>query len=147
MEMDDVEAFTAKNLEDASFLQPRSAGLMREQWRQPPEATSQRVDRDVGMRGNSCFGVPGVLKMIRVNTVNHINMMTMITKCMGQAVKVNGIPAKAVRRIECCQVQNIQKQKLSVRLIHYRGVSSECSCGARDANLFDCDGIAQHGNS
>jgi len=107
--MDDVEMLTAKNLKDASFLQPRSAGLMREQWRQPPEATSQRVDRDVGMRDNSFFGVPGVLKMIRVNTVNHLNMMTIVTKCMGQAVKVNGIPAKAVRRIKCCQVQNIQK--------------------------------------
>ena len=100
--MDDVETLTAKNLTDASFLQPRPAGLMREQWRQPPEATSQRVDRDVGMGGNSFFGVLGVLKMIRVNAVNHINMMTMVTKCMGHAVKVNRITTKAVRRIKRC---------------------------------------------
>src|SRR5262245_53316622 len=55
------------------------------------------------------FRFGGVQQVIRVGAVNNVDVMSSVTQRMRQTIDVHGIPAKAVRRVKRCQMQEIEQ--------------------------------------
>ena len=61
------------------------------------------------MVGKLDFGLGRVQQVIGVDTMNHIDVVAQITECMRQSINVHCIAAETVRRVECRQVQEIER--------------------------------------
>jgi len=59
------------------------------------------------MRVKFDFRFAGMQQMVGITAVNHVHVMSGLAERVGESVKVNGIPAKAVRRVEGREVKKI----------------------------------------
>jgi hypothetical protein len=109
MEMYDVKRFATKDVANTSPLEPRAASLMREQWREPTVTALQWVDGDVGMCCAVCFWFTRMQCVIRIDTVNDVHLVPLVTQRMSQPMEIDRIPPETVRGVERGQVQNLHQ--------------------------------------
>jgi hypothetical protein len=107
--MYDIIRLAIKYSAESLVLQHRSAGLLREQWRQPFVAAAQSVNRHVGMFYEPDFRLTRVQHVVRINAVDDIDLMPGVSECVAETIEIHGVTAETVRRIERRQVEEVQR--------------------------------------
>ena len=82
---------------------------MGQQRTNPLHPVAEFVTVHVGMLGEGDGRRRGMQQMIRIDTVNHVDVMSHFAQRMRQAIDVHRIPAEAIRRVERRQVKKLQR--------------------------------------
>src|ERR1041384_6932183 len=88
------------------------------------------MSHNVGVLGKCYWGFRSVHQVIRIDAVNHVNMMPLIAERMGEPVDLHGVAAKAVGRVKRGELEKIERSAhatatLPITVIIWRAASSQ----------------------
>src|SRR5262245_51542674 len=114
------------------MFQTCMACLMGDERRKPLVSAFQSVHGYVWVPGKFDFRLGRVQQFIRVSTVNDIHAVPLVSEGVRQSINVHRIPAETVWRVECRQVEKIERTAHCVTtccmtLIIWRAAESQVS--------------------
>src|SRR5205807_8363924 len=108
---------------------------LREKRREPAATAAQFVTGNAGMLAKADGRLGRMQQMVRVVAVDHVNVMTLVGQGMAEPVQIHGVAAKAGRRVEGREVQNVEGAvhchiTLCITSIIWRAAASQVRCDA-----------------
>jgi hypothetical protein len=109
MEMNHIPGAQTQNFVDGVAFEQGQASLLGQQGRERFPGAAELVANHIRMLGEGYCRLGGMQEMIGIYTVNDIDMMPFVGQRVREAVNLDGIAAKSVRRVKCREVKEIQR--------------------------------------
>jgi len=116
--VDNVIVVRAEQFSDAFAFENRPTSLLGEQRREPTISTAEPIRRNVRVVRESHFRRFGMEQVIRIETMNDIDVMACISERVRQTIEKHGVTAETVRRVKGREMQKLE------RTTHWSALSS-----------------------